>query len=156
MATEIIIRTVEPNEYALLSELAYRSKAYWGYSDEFMEACRGELATSIKDIEDRHRNYFVAEFNGEVLGYYATEKLTESQYELEHLFVEPEHIGQGVGKALIEHAKSFVKSIGGKSLLIQGDPNAVNFYLAAGGVQIGQRESDSISGRYLPEFKIYI
>jgi len=34
----------------LLSNLAFRSKAHWGYSDEFMAACRDELTYSSEKI----------------------------------------------------------------------------------------------------------
>ena len=156
MTDKISIRPAKPRECAQLSELSFRSKAYWGYSLEFLEACREELSTTIYDLKNPDRDYFIADSNGEVLGYYAIERLSDSEYELEHLFVKPEYIGQGVGRALIEDAKSFLRSKGASSLLIQGDPNAVNFYKAAGGVQIGERESDSIPGRYLPEFMIYL
>lgn len=39
-------------------------------------------------------------------------------------------------------------------MIIQDDPNAEAFYLAAGGVRTGDRESDSIPGRFLPLFVI--
>jgi predicted N-acetyltransferase YhbS len=79
---------------------------------------------------------------------------TAAEYVLAALFVEPRYIGQGVGRSLIEHAKIDARKDRARSLLVQGDPNATNFYRAAGGVQIGERESASIPGRYLPEFRI--
>ena len=33
-----------------LSDLAFRSKAHWGYSPEFMEACREELRVAVAAI----------------------------------------------------------------------------------------------------------
>ncbi len=41
---KIIIRPVDASEAAIISELAMRSKAHWGYSPEFVEACRAELS----------------------------------------------------------------------------------------------------------------
>lgn len=121
-----------------------------------MEACRAELKVSESDISSPARHYVVAESSGTIIGYYALECLTPDEYELEALFVEPEHIRQGVGRELIEHAKSHARGCGAVSIRIQGDPNAVEFYVAAGGFQIGERESDSIPGRYLPEFRILL
>ena len=40
------IRRALPSEAASQSALARRSKAVWGYSPEFMEACRDELTLS--------------------------------------------------------------------------------------------------------------
>ena len=37
------IRQALPSEVEYLSELAFRSKSYWGYSDCFMQACLAEL-----------------------------------------------------------------------------------------------------------------
>jgi N-acetylglutamate synthase-like GNAT family acetyltransferase len=150
----IAIRPAKSQERDILSELAFRSKASWGYSSEFMEACRAELSISEEEIASPDRHYVLAEANCEILGYYALERLSADEYELEALFVEPQHFGQGVGRRLIEHAKFHAREKGAWSLLIQGDPNATDFYRAAGGVQIGERKSDSIPGRYLPEFRI--
>ena len=70
------------------------------------------------------------------------------------LFVEPECIGQGFGRRLIEAAKADAREWGAVELVVQGDPNADRFYRAAGAVRIGQRVSCSIPGRYLPLYRI--
>jgi GNAT superfamily N-acetyltransferase len=90
-----------------LSALALRSKAYWGYSSDFLDA----------------------------------------------LFVEPAHIGTGIGRLLIQHALQTLADCGAVRLIIQGDANATEFYKAAGARQTGARESGSIPGRYLPLFE---
>ena len=153
-ATEAVIRRADPSESELLTELAMRSKACWGYSEEFMEACRAELSVSGTDIVSSRIHYFVAELENSIVGFYALERLSETEFELEALFVEPHQIGKGHGRRLIEHAKEQAREMGAQSMSIQGDPNAAHFYRAAGGVQIGHRESESIPGRYLPEFRI--
>lgn len=128
------------------------SKAYWGYPAEFMEACCEELSVSSDDLAGDSFSYFVAESDGERVGYYALERISGSGYELDALFVVPAKIGTGIGRRLIEHAKEQVVTNGGSCLLIQGDPNAAEFYRAAGARLTGQRESQSIPGRYLPLF----
>jgi GNAT superfamily N-acetyltransferase len=154
MTNPITIRSAGEHEAGEISELAMRSKAYWGYSQEFMEACREELTVTPEHINSEDLHYVVAEGASELLGYYAIEKCTQFEYELDALFVEPEHIGEGIGKALMNHAKHALGVLGAKTLIIQGDPHAVEFYRAAGGRQIGERESASISGRSLPLFVI--
>ena len=133
-----------------------RSKAHWGYSAEFMEACRQELAVSESKLSNKHFHYAVAENQGEIVGYYALERLSGEEFELEALFVEPKHIGSGVGRALIGHAKNRAAANGGRTLIIQGDPHAEKFYRAAGGKRTGERESASIPGRFLPVFSIFV
>ena len=39
----VAIGAAEPENAVALSDLSYRSKAQWGYSDEFMLACKNEL-----------------------------------------------------------------------------------------------------------------
>jgi hypothetical protein len=48
MIMNLVIREAVSSEAALLSALAMRSKAYWGYSSDFMEKCRAELLKVAK------------------------------------------------------------------------------------------------------------
>ena len=151
-----IIRRASPEDAAFLSELALRSKAYWGYSQDFLESCRAELTIKPERIGSDDYLCFVAVHNDMAIGFYAVENLSGNTYELEALFVEPEHIGAGVGRSLVQHAIDLLSNLGAERLVIQGDPNAIGFYLAAGARQTGTRESGSIPGRHLPLFEIDI
>ncbi|MFK8012601.1 MAG: GNAT family N-acetyltransferase [Marinicellaceae bacterium] len=151
---KIHIRTALTTEAKYLTELAMASKSYWGYSAEFMKNCREELSVTNSKINDKTFYYQVAESNGKKLGFYALEKLTVSTIELEALFVKPAFIGKGIGKALINHAKNLALQLGAKTMVIQGDPNAIEFYLAAGAKQVGELESGSLPGRFLPLFEM--
>ena len=91
---------------------------------------------------------------GSIVGFHALLQLTADTVELEALFVEPQYIGSGFGRILIEHAKDHARQLGASSLVIQGDPHAENFYVAAGAVHSGSRESSSIAGRQLAVFTI--
>lgn len=150
------IRTADPRDADKLSALALRSKAHWDYSQEFMDACREELRIDSDHIQNECASYFVADLDGHIVGYYALIRESVSACELEALFVEPAHIGTGIGRLLIEHAKKTAIELGTTQITIQGDPNAERFYLAAGATRIGDRESGSIPGRYLPVFAIEI
>ncbi len=136
-----------------LSALALRSKAYWGYSPKFMAACCEELSQSPEKISAPEFHFFVSEVEGVITGFYALEQLSLEQFELEALFVEPDWIGQGIGRFLMEHAKAEAQRLGGQSIYIHADPNAAAFYKAIGGILTGQKKSASIPGRVLP---IYI
>ena len=150
------IREARSEEASSLSELALRSKAHWGYSQEFLDSCRSELTVDPDRIGSEDYQCFVAVDEDEVLGFYTVKKVSDGVYELEGLFVEPQHIGTGVGRSLIQRAVRSLSRQGAARLIIQGDPNANDFYVAAGARQIGSRESGSISGRYLPLFEIDI
>ena len=152
----LTLRDAAPGEAEELSALALRSKAHWRYSKEFIESCKRELTYRPGQIADEKFDFVVAELDSVVAGFYALEAISPKQYELEALFVEPEHIGKGIGRTLMQHAVNTVAAKSGESVLIQGDPNAEKFYLAAGAKPIGTRESGSIPGRQLPLFEILI
>ena len=148
------VRQAMAAEAAAISELALRSKAHWGYSAEFIEACREELTVTPAQLDDPQRYYGLAELDGQLLGYYGIVGLGGGEFELDALFVEPEHIGRGVGRLLMAEACLQALSFGGLTMIIQGDPHAEAFYLAAGAVSIGSRPSESIPGRLLPLFRL--
>ena len=150
------IRKAAAAEASRLTDLAMRSKALWGYTAEFMESCREELTVTTDKMVDERFDYRVVVVDDDIAGYYALESLSEQEFELEALFVEPSQIGKGLGRLLVEHAIANVAGREGESLLIQGDPNATEFYTAIGAEQIGYRESESIPGRALPLFQISI
>lgn len=156
LSDEAVIRRALASESKCLSEIAFLSKAHWGYTTEFMECCRDELTVSEQDIVNQRNHHFVLLLNTQVIGFYVVERKSIDEYELEAMFIEPNSIGCGFGKILIEHAKEFVEENGAISLLIQSDPNAAEFYLAAGGEHVGKRESESIPGRFLPEIRIML
>ena len=146
------IRKAGPEEAGYLSKLAFRSKAYWGYPDQFMQACLEELTLDRPYIEDNP--VYVIEVVGHVIGFYALEHTSKSETELGYLFVDPKFIGKGYGRKLMAHAKQQAGDFGYSKIVVQGDPNAESFYRAAGGTFIGARESASIPGRRLPLFRI--
>jgi GNAT superfamily N-acetyltransferase len=51
---------------------------------------------------------------------------------LEHLWVLPDWMGQGIGRALFRHAAERAAARGALSLTIEADPNAEPFYLPHG------------------------
>ncbi len=142
------IRQALPSEVEHLSELAFRSKSYWGYSDRFMQACVKELALDQQYIETN--STFVIEVERNIIGFYSLEHVSASEVELGYLFVEPTFIGKGYGRKLMTHAQQEARHLGYDQIIIQGDPNAEQFYRAAGGSVVGTRKSTSIPDRELP------
>lgn len=150
------IRAAQSADADLVSDIALRSNAYWGYSADFMAACRAELTCSAEDINNAASSFAIAETDAGPAGFYALRELGDHAFELDALFVEPAQIGIGIGCALLQAAKDRVAGTGGGTIVIQGDPHAERFYRAAGGVAIGERESGSIPGRRLPLFRISV
>src|SRR5438309_4468574 len=95
------IRPAVETEAQLLSALAMRAKAHWGYSAEVLEGWRAELAVSPQGI--RVRPTFVAMVGFEVAGFYSLSPLGRS-WELDNLWVLPRFMHLGIGRALLSHA----------------------------------------------------
>jgi len=149
-----VLRPARGEEAPALSELALRSKAHRGYSREFIDACRAELLYCAGDILSPHMQFVVLEAAGIGIGFYALKRLSQTDIELDALFVAPTCIGKGFGRRLLDDARHAAAKRGAIRLVIQGDPNAERFYLAAGARRTGAAESASIPGGLLPSFVI--
>ena len=62
------IRRALSNESEVLTEIAFNSKAYWGYDDEYMDMCRNDLIIHPEELDEYIVN--VLEVNQEVFGFY--------------------------------------------------------------------------------------
>ena len=154
MTDPVLIRRARRDESAPLSDLAFRSKASWGYNDKFLADCREELTITETDI--RTDQFFVLESNGEIIGFCALKDCGAGEGELIDVFVEPARLREGHGRRLVEHAKDAARTLGLRSLRVEADPNAREFYASCGGAQIGTVPSGSIRGRRLPLMKILL
>ena len=63
--------------------------------------------------------------------------LDGSPWELEHLWVHPDWLRRGIGRALLARAMEAAAEKGEAALLIDADPHAEAFYLAAGAQRVG-------------------
>jgi N-acetylglutamate synthase-like GNAT family acetyltransferase len=141
------IRLASKDEVRLLSELAVRSKGHWGYDAAFLEACRAELTITPARID--METVWVAVRAGEVVGF--SSLLVEGEEaELTDLFVDPDHIGSGVGRVLWDRTVATCREMGTRRIRIEADPHAEHWYLSRGAVRVGEAPSGSIPGRLLP------
>lgn len=145
-----MIRRVQRSDLDVINELAVRSKAYWGYSEVFMRACKEELTQTASLLASENTLMFCACDCDVIAGFYCVTQSAPGEAELSALFVEPDLIGKGVGNRLLTHALQQAKDSGWLRILTQSDPNAEAFYTRMGAVTIDQRESESIPGRFLP------
>ncbi|MBC6448501.1 GNAT family N-acetyltransferase [Actinokineospora xionganensis] len=144
----MLIRAATPAEAATLSELALRSKAHWGYDEAFLQACRAELTLRPDDVTAQRAT--VAQDGDQVVGFY-TLSGHAPEGELGYLYVDPDHLGTGVGRRLWKHAVDTAQTLNLKRFTIDADPYAEDFYLKMGAVRIGSVPSGSVPGRLLPQ-----
>ncbi|WP_128895472.1 GNAT family N-acetyltransferase [Longirhabdus pacifica] len=141
----MIIRKAHTNDCNTLSNIAYKSKGYWGYSEEFLQSCKNEL-TITKSYMDRN-HVWVIEENNEMIGFYSFSLETEK---LDALFIDPEYIGNGIGKFVWKHLLHHAKQLQMEKFTIDSDPNAEGFYLKMGAKRIGDIASTVFPKRKLP------
>lgn len=140
-----MIRAAAARDLPVLRDVAYRSKAYWGYDQAFMDTVESSLAPDESELAE---GVYVIEHGGVLTGFYAF-KTIDSAYFLHSLFLVPEKIGCGVGKRLWHHAVEFARRTGHAHFMIESDPNAEEFYLHMGARRVGEIMSQ-VSGRSLP------
>ncbi len=148
------LRAARPDEAGLLSELAVRAKGHWGYDAEFLRDCVVPLTVQPDEVEVRRVT--VAERDGVVLGFYALEGEPPTGV-LDLMFVDPDHIRNGVGRRLWDHVVATARDAGLSEFTIDSDPFAEPFYLAMGAARTGAAPSAVRSGRELPRltFTVY-
>jgi N-acetylglutamate synthase-like GNAT family acetyltransferase len=149
MVSDVTFRAARPTEADELSELVMRSKAHWGYSDEFMERCREELR--IHPGQMAASRLTVAEVEGRPVAV-ATLEGQPPEAELGSLFVDPHMIGKGVGRRLLKHMLAMARDAGIRTVVLDADPHAEPFYEAMGFVRVGVVPSGSIPGRTLNRY----
>ncbi|TQJ09749.1 acetyltransferase (GNAT) family protein [Lapillicoccus jejuensis] len=142
------LRPGTPGEARLLSDLALRSKAHWGYDAAFLAACRDDLTLGAGAAE----RSVVAEADGRVAGFHLllAEDSEARVGRLEMLFVDPAALGGGVGRLLVQDAVSRAAARGWRTLRLDADPHAEAFYLRLGARRVGEVPSTAVPGRVLP------
>ena len=129
-----------------LTEIAHAAKRHWGYAEDLMQLWKGDLTVTPAFI-DSHPVY-CAVVGADVAGFYALSRDGDT-FDLEHMWVDPHHMGRGVGARLFAHALSTVRGLGGTRLEITSDPNAEGFYRRMGAQRVGEVAS-APAGRTLP------
>ncbi|WP_420834279.1 GNAT family N-acetyltransferase [Streptomyces yunnanensis] len=144
----MVIRPARLDEASVLTDLALRSKAYWGYDAQFLESCCEELTLRAGELSVRRAT--VAEQDGGIVGFTTLEG-DPPQGVLGMMFVDPDAIGKGVGRLLFQHAVATARPLGFTQFTIDADPHAEPFYEAMGAVPVGVVPSGSIPGRTLTQ-----
>lgn len=143
------IRRADRTDAAVLTAVAHAAKRHWDYPEAWIRKWREQLTVTPAYV-DEHR-VFVVEVDGTIGGFYALrgDSLT---VELDHMWVDPKHIGRGLGRRLVEHGMAQARAGGTRSIEIDSDPHAEAFYAHLGARRIGKTAApmDGKPARYLP------
>jgi N-acetylglutamate synthase-like GNAT family acetyltransferase len=146
------IRRASTEDHAALTRLAHDAKRHWGYPEHWIKHWEAALTITPQYLEANH--VFLSEDGDNILGFYAL-VLNQDRAELDHMWVSPDHMGSGVGKALFVHAMRAAKGQNISEVEILSDPNAEDFYKKMGAYRTGESASE-IDGqpRVLPRLAI--
>ncbi|HLF72886.1 MAG TPA: GNAT family N-acetyltransferase [Anaerolineales bacterium] len=128
------IRRAAPDEAGTLTQIALSAKRYWGYPERWIELWTPLLTITPEFISGAE--VWVAEVNGDLAGFYAL-IFAEPRVNLEHLWILPAQMGQGIGRALFQHALQRCRENHYQVLEIVSDPNAQGFYERMGAQKVG-------------------
>jgi GNAT superfamily N-acetyltransferase len=129
----IRIERAIPGHAGELSRIAFASKKHWGYPAGWMEAWSDALRIDPEQIA--FNPTYAAVRDEEIVGFYLLRTGKESAV-LEHLWIRPDQIGEGIGRRLFEHAVEQARVLGAKFIEIESDPNAEGFYCRLGAQRI--------------------
>ena len=148
----IEIRRAHPEEADTLTEIAHAAKRHWNYPESWIQQWQADL-TITREFITSHE-VFAATINGEIVGCCAL-VMTNSLAEIEHMWIRPEQMGSGVGRALFEHARARAVERGANVLELSADPYAEGFYARMGAKRIGEIPANMDGqARVLPRMRI--
>ena len=143
------IRKARVDEAETLSVLAHRSKAHWGYDADFMTQCRDILTIRPEQIESGNI-VVITRGDDEILGMGGIEMLDATTADVMSMFIDPQHIGKGLGRPVFTALVDMAKARGATRLTILSDPQARGFYEEMGAKYVRDEPSDAIPGRFVP------
>jgi GNAT superfamily N-acetyltransferase len=129
------ITRAKPTDAATLTYIAFAAKRHWGYAERWIEAWR-EVLTINSEFIASHETYS-AILDGRTAGFYALGRKDE-QFDLLQMWVVPDAMGRGLGRAMFFHAIERTRELGGRELRIESDPNAEGFYRHMGAHRAGE------------------
>ena len=124
----------KPEDADALTEIAHAAKRHWGYPERWIEAWR-EVLTMRPEFIAANSAYAAIE-NGRAVGFYVLTTEPDGVH-LDHLWILPEAMRRGIGRALFDHAVLQAKAAGFAAIKIEADPNAEGFYQRMGAHRVG-------------------
>lgn len=124
----------EPQDADALTEIAHAAKRHWGYPERWIESWR-DMLTMRPEFVAANVTYCAME-EDRVVGFYLLTNESDGLH-LNHLWIVPDAMGRGIGRALFEHAIEQTRKLGHRTITIESDPNAEGFYMRMGARRVG-------------------
>ena len=98
-----------PEDAGALTTIALAAKRHWGYPEEWI--VRWQEALTITPDYIRVHPTFAAEVDDRIVGFGAVQLRPDGAW-LDHLWVMPPTMGQGIGRALFSRAETIARESG--------------------------------------------
>ena len=124
----------KPQEADVLTEIAHAAKRHWGYPERWIQSWR-DILTMRPEFIATNVTYCAME-DARAVGFYLLTNENDGLH-LDHLWITPDAMGRGIGRALFKHALEQARKLGHRTLKIEADPNAEGFYTRMGARHVG-------------------
>ena len=98
---KVRIRRAVGSDAEHITEVAYTSKASWGYPESWLDLWEADLKVTPEAIQ-KNPGWVITE-SERISGYCRIER-EKDVLEIEHMWIHPECMGKGMGKKLLNHA----------------------------------------------------
>jgi GNAT superfamily N-acetyltransferase len=144
------IRDANMAEAAALAELQRRSSSVWEEDRLALERHPDAIFAPTEAIRQGHVRVAVDD-EGSLLGFCAAFAHADGAWELDDLFVEPEHMRSGVGRALVEDAAARARAAGARRVAVTANPRAYGFY-----ERVGFVFGETVQTRFYPARRMHL
>jgi GNAT superfamily N-acetyltransferase len=131
---QVTLRQGTGEDADVLTDLAHRAKAHWGYPASWMREWDAQLTILPGYVEMHH--VWLAERDGAIVGMCALED-RGSRWILEHVWVEPAVHRAGIGRSLVFRALETAREHDAAAVELLSDPYATGFYERLGARHVG-------------------
>ena len=131
--------------------LIARSKAHWTWPSGYLVPALERLRITPDYFADNIGLEML--LNGELAGFCAVKRGDDCVL-LDHLWIEPDHMGRGVGAFAVARVVAIAKGAGLTQIDVWPDPPAEGFYLRQGFLTTGERLPSRIVGG--PDFHRFV
>ncbi|PHN03476.1 GNAT family N-acetyltransferase [Flavilitoribacter nigricans] len=121
-----------PEDARYLSRISKASKAHWGYPPEWLELWQEDLEVSPAYLAQNQTFVLCLRPDRAFIGFCVICEASPELLWVEHLWLLPEYIGQGLGSALLQRSLEECILPEHRSVRVVADPNAAAFYGSRG------------------------
>jgi GNAT superfamily N-acetyltransferase len=135
MPTDVAIRLAARDEKKALEDLQRQASLVWEEYREELLAHRDAIELPLEHLSAGHT--YVAERDGQILGFCVVLPRPDGDADLDGLFVEPAIWRRGIGRRLVQEAERLAASRGAQWLYVIGNPKAQGFYQVCNFERVG-------------------